>query len=54
MLHEPQADTVAAHDTRAALLVCDEVPDAGLTPFALDGESILRRATLVESEVPLP
>ncbi len=46
--------TVAAYDARAALVVCDEVPDAGPTPFALDGESILRRATLLESEVPLP
>jgi hypothetical protein len=45
---------VAAYDTRAALVVCDEVPDGRPTPFALDGESILGRAALLESAVPLP
>jgi hypothetical protein len=45
---------VAVYDTRAALVVCDEVPDHWPTPFVLDGESILRRAALLESEVPLP
>jgi len=46
--------TVAAYDARAALVVCDEVPGGRPTPFALDGESILRRAALLEGEVPLP
>ena len=45
---------VATYDTRAALVVCDEVPDGWSTPFVLDGESILERAALLESEVPLP
>jgi hypothetical protein len=46
--------TVAAYDTRAALVVCDEVPVGRPTSFALDGESILRRAAVLESEVALP
>lgn len=46
--------TVAAYDARGALVVCDEVPDAWPTPFALDGESILRRAALLEGEAPPP
>jgi hypothetical protein len=45
---------VAAYDTRAALVVCDEVPDRWPTPFVLDGENILERAELLEGEVPLP
>jgi hypothetical protein len=45
---------VAAYDTRAAVVVCDEVPDRRPTPFALDGESILRRAALLESVATLP
>jgi hypothetical protein len=45
---------VSVYDTRAALVVCDELPDGLATPFALDGESILRRAALLDSEVPLP
>ena len=45
---------VAVYDTRAALVVCDELPDQWPTPFVLDGESILRRASLLEDEVPLP
>ena len=47
--------TVAAYDTRAALVLCDEVAVGRPTPFALDGESMmLRRAALLEGEVPLP
>lgn len=45
---------VSVYDTRAALVVCDELPDRQPTPFVLDGKSILRFATLLESEVPLP
>ena len=45
---------VSAYDTRAALVVCDELPDRWPTPFVLDGEGILRRAALLEDEVPLP
>jgi hypothetical protein len=45
---------VSVYNTRAALVVCDELPDRWPTPLVLDGESILRRAALLESEVPLP
>jgi len=45
---------VSAYDTRAALVVCDQLPDDWPTPFILDGESILRRADLLEGEIPLP
>lgn len=45
---------VSAYDTRAALIVCDQLPDDWPTPFVLDGESILRRADLLDGEIPLP
>ena len=45
---------VSAHDTRAALVVCDQFPDEWRAPFVVDGESILRRADLLRREVPLP
>jgi hypothetical protein len=45
---------VSVYDTRASLVVCDELPDRQPTPFVLDGKSILRCATLLESEAPLP
>ncbi len=45
---------VSAYDTRAALVVCDEVPDRWSMPFVLDDRSILERAELLEGEVPLP
>jgi hypothetical protein len=45
---------VSAYDTRAALVVCDQLPDDRPTPFTLDGESILRRADVLEREIPLP
>ena len=44
---------VAVYDTRAALVVCDEVPD-GRPTRSRSTASILRRAALLESEVPLP
>ena len=45
---------VSAYDTRAALVVCDEFPDRWTTPLVLDGDSILRLAGSLESEVQLP
>jgi hypothetical protein len=45
---------VSTYDTRAALVVCDEVPDRWTTPLLLDGDSILELAGSLESEVPLP
>ena len=45
---------VAVYDTRAGLVVCDELPDRQPTPLVLDGTSILRFATLLENEAPLP
>ena len=45
---------VSAYDTRAALVVCDEVPDCWTSPLLLDGDSILELAGSLESEVPLP
>jgi hypothetical protein len=45
---------VAAYDTRAALVVCDQLPDGWATPFVLDGDGIVARAALLENEVPLP
>ena len=45
---------VSTYDTRAALIVCDEVPDRWTTPLRLDGDSIIELAVSLESEVPLP
>ena len=45
---------VATYDTRAALVVCDELPDGWATPFVLDGDGIIARAALLENGVPLP
>jgi hypothetical protein len=45
---------VATYDTRAALVVCDELPDGWATPFVLDGDGIVARAAVLENEVPLP
>jgi hypothetical protein len=45
---------VSAYDTRAALVVCDEVPDRWTTPLTLDGDGIVALAGSLESEVPLP
>jgi hypothetical protein len=45
---------VATYDTRAALVVCDELPDGWGTPFVLDGDGIITRASVLEDEVPLP
>jgi hypothetical protein len=45
---------VATYDTRAALVVCDELPDGWTPPFVLDGDGVLARATVLENEVPLP
>ena len=45
---------VSTYDTRAALVVCDEVPDHWTTPLLLDGDSILELAGSLEGEVPLP
>ena len=45
---------VATYDTRAALVVCDELPDGWPTPLLLDGDGIVERAFLLENEVPLP
>ena len=45
---------VAAYDTRAALVVCDELPDRWAAPFVVDGDGIMARAALLENEVPPP
>jgi hypothetical protein len=45
---------VAIYDTRAALVVCDELPDSWTTPFVLDDDGIIARAEALENEVPLP
>jgi hypothetical protein len=45
---------VSTYDGRAALVVCDELPDDWATPFVLDGDGILARADVLENEVPLP
>ena len=45
---------MSAYDSRAALVVCDEVPDRWAMPFVLDDKSILERATFLEREQPLP
>jgi len=45
---------VATYDTRAALVVCDELPDHWATPFVLDGDGIIARAAVLENEVPPP
>jgi hypothetical protein len=45
---------VLALDTRAALVVCDEVPVRWRTPLFVDDESLLRRVELTERELPLP
>jgi hypothetical protein len=45
---------VSAYDSRAALVVCDEVPDRWQMPFVLDDESIVERAERLEGEVPPP
>ncbi len=45
---------VLVFDTRAALVVCDDVPARWATPLAVDDESLLRSVELVERELPLP
>jgi hypothetical protein len=40
----------ATYDTRAALIVCDELPERWGTPLLLDGESILELAGSLEDE----
>jgi hypothetical protein len=45
---------VATHDTRAALVVCDELPDGWTTPFVVDRDGIVARASALDNEVPLP
>jgi hypothetical protein len=45
---------VATYDTRAALVVCDELPDSWATPLVLDCDGIVARAGVLENEVPLP
>jgi hypothetical protein len=45
---------VATYDTRAALVVFDEVPDRWETPLVLNGDSILELAGSLESKIPLP
>jgi hypothetical protein len=45
---------VATYDTRAALVVCDELPDDWPTPFIVDGDGIVARVAVLEMEVPLP
>jgi hypothetical protein len=45
---------VLAFDTRAALVVCDDVPTHWATPFFVDDESLLRSIELTERELPLP
>jgi hypothetical protein len=45
---------VSAYDTAAALLVCDQFPDRWRVPFTVDAEGILKRAALLDTEVPLP
>jgi undecaprenyl-diphosphatase len=45
---------VATYDTRAALVVCDELPDGWATPFVLDDDGIIARAAVLEKELPLP
>jgi len=45
---------VLAFDTRAALVVCDDVPTHWATPLFVDDESLLRSIELTERELPLP
>jgi hypothetical protein len=45
---------VSSYDTRAALVVCDEVPDRWITPLLLDEQTILELAESLENEVSLP
>lgn len=45
---------VATYDTRAALVVCDELPDDWATPFVLAGEGIVERAAVLEHALSLP
>jgi hypothetical protein len=45
---------VLAFDTRAALVVCDDVPAHWGTPLFVDDESLLRSIELTERELPLP
>jgi hypothetical protein len=45
---------VLALDTRAALVVCDDVPAHWATPLVADDESLLRSIELTERELPLP
>jgi len=40
---------VLAFDIRAALVVCDELPDGWETPLAADGRALRRRADLTDS-----
>jgi len=45
---------VLAFDTRAALVVCDDVPAHWATPLFVDDETLLRSVELTERELPLP
>jgi hypothetical protein len=45
---------VYAFDTRAALVVCDELPPQLEAPFSLDDGGLLRHTDRLEREVPLP
>jgi hypothetical protein len=45
---------VSTYDSRAALVVCDQLPDRWPAPLILDDHSILERAESLEDEVPLP
>jgi hypothetical protein len=45
---------VLVFDTRAALVVCDDVPTRWATPLVADDESLLRKVELTERRLPLP
>jgi hypothetical protein len=46
--------SILALDTRAALVVCDELPPGWTTPFSVDAVSLARRAESIERRLPLP
>jgi hypothetical protein len=52
--HAQALRIVHAFDTRAALVVCDDHPARWAMPFFADGDELLRRAELIERELPLP
>ena len=41
-------------DARSTLVVSDDLFAGAVTPFACDGETLLRRATAIERALPLP